>query len=233
MLLMCLIDMLTKFKNYIIYVHNFGNFDFYFINKLFKENKDIKCKPFFKDNNLYSLKITINIKNKNHSITFKDSYLLLDHSLRKLGNDFKVDVLKEYFPYSFVNENNLNYVGEIPNYNYYTTNINKKDQLKYEDYINLTKTFIKQDWCIKTETFKYLKFDLLSLHKIINKFSSQIFLLDKINITKILSISALTMKMFRTNYLDINKHKIPIVKGFHDKNIRDAFYGGHVDVYIK
>ena len=42
-------------------------------------------------------------------------------SLRKLGKDYNVDVLKGYFPYTFINNNNLEYIGEKPNYHYYKT----------------------------------------------------------------------------------------------------------------
>jgi len=50
-----------------------------------------------------------------------------------------------------------------------------------------------------------------------------------VNITKSLSISSLTFKIFKTNYL--NDYKLPIIKGLHHDRMRDAFYGGHVDVY--
>jgi hypothetical protein len=57
-----------------------------------------------------------------------------------------------------------------------------------------------------------------------------IYNLKKLNITKILSISSLTFKIFKANYL--NDHKLPIIKGMHHDRIIDAFYGGHIDVYI-
>jgi hypothetical protein len=223
MLQSCLIDILTNYNKYTIYVHNFSNFDYYFIINLLKNQFNIKSDPFYKDNKLYSLKLSLNINNKIHSIIIKDSYLLLPNSLRKLGKDYNVNIPKTYFPYTFVNENNLNYIGHIPEYFYYVNNIN--NPLSYEEYINIK----NNDWSTKNETLLYLKSDLLCLYEIINKFSKDIFNLEGINITKILSISSLTFKIFKTNYL--NDFKLPIIKGIHHDRIRYAFYGGHVDVY--
>jgi hypothetical protein len=167
------------------------------------------------------------INNKIHFIIIKDSYLLLKDNLRKLGKDYKVNILKGYFPYTFVNENNLNYIGNIPNYYYYVNNTH--NYLTFEEYLNLKSNYINNDWNVKYETLKYLKSDLLCLYEVINKFSENIFNLERINITKVLSISSLTFKIFKTNYL--NDFKLPIIKGIHYNKIRDAFYGGHVDVY--
>jgi DNA polymerase type B, organellar and viral len=81
----------------------------------------------------------------------------------------------------------------------------------------------------REETLKYLESDLLCLYQVIIQFSDNIFKLEKLNITKILSISSLTFKLFKTNYL--NDFKLSIVKGIHHDKIIDPFYSGHVDVY--
>jgi hypothetical protein len=221
-------DMLLNYNNYTVYVHNFSNFDYYFILNTLNNVSTIKSDPFYKDNKLYSLKLSYKINNKDHSIIIKDSYLLLPNSLRKLGIDYKVNILKGYFPYSYINENNLNYIGNIPDYIYYYNNIN--NPIKYEDYLQISNNYINSDWSVKDETLKYLESDLLCLHQIVSKFSLDIFNLENINITNILSISSLTFKLFKTNYL--NDLKIPIIKGIHHDRIREAFYGGHVDNYI-
>jgi hypothetical protein len=217
--------MLKSYSNYTIYVHNFSNFDYYFIINLLKNQTNIQYDPFYKDNKLYSLKLSTSINNKLYFITIKDSYLLLPSSLRKLGKDYNVDVPKGYFPYSFVNENNLNYIGNLPDYFYYVNNINSS--LIYDEYLTLINSF--NNWSVKEETLKYLKSDLLCLYQVITEFSDNIFKLEKLNITKILSISSLTFKIFKANYL--NDFKLPLIKSIHHDRMRDAFYGGHVDVY--
>ena len=39
---------------------------------------------------------------------------MLPSSLAKLGKSWDVNTLKTSFPYSFVNKNNLNYIGPTP-----------------------------------------------------------------------------------------------------------------------
>jgi DNA polymerase type B, organellar and viral len=143
MLYQSLFEMLIKYNKYIVYVHNFSNFDYYFIINLLKDHYEIKTDPFYKDNKLYSLTLSVKINNKIHSIIIKDSYLLLPYSLRKLSHDFKVNVSKGYFPYSFVNENNLNYIGKIPEYNYYYNQVN--NPLSYEEYETLQHEYIEKN----------------------------------------------------------------------------------------
>lgn len=230
MLYNCIIDILNNYNKYTVYVHNFSNFDYYLILDMLVIKDNINYLPFYKDNKLYSLKLTVynKINNKANSIIIKDSYLLLKNNLRKLGKDYKVNVLKGYFPYTFVNEFNLNYISTIPDYYYYVNNINKP--LNYEEYLNLKSNY-NNNWSVKDETLNYLLNDLLCLYEVINKFSLDIFNLEHINITKILSISSLTFKIFKTNYLKDFINKLPIIKGIHHDRMRYAFYGGHVDVY--
>jgi DNA polymerase elongation subunit (family B) len=103
MLESCLMNMLFNYNKYIVYVHNFSNFDYYFIINFLKNKLIIKSDSFYKDNKLYSLKLSTMINNKIHFIIIKDSYLLLKDNLRKLGKDYNVNILKGYFPYTFVN----------------------------------------------------------------------------------------------------------------------------------
>jgi hypothetical protein len=39
--------------------------------------------------------------------------------LAKLGKGFMVESLKSIFPFLFVNENNLDYIGEVPDLKYF------------------------------------------------------------------------------------------------------------------
>jgi len=229
MLYTCLMEILKKYNHYTVYVHNFSNFDYYFILTMLKNQDLIKMDSFYKDNKLYSLKLIVIINNKIHQIIIKDSYLLLSSSLRKLGQDYKVNILKGYFPYSFVNYNNLNYIGEIPDYQYYYNNINNlNNSMDYNEYLQIKQKY-NNNWSLKFETLTYLESDLLCLYQVISQFSKDIFYLEHVNITKSLSISSLTFKIFKTNYL--NYYKLPIIKGIHHDLMRKGFYGGHVDVY--
>lgn len=62
-----------------------------------------------------SIKVIISGNNKtyNKTIEFKDSYLLLPLSLRKLCLAFKVDLVKGYFPFNLTN---IYYTGVFPKF---------------------------------------------------------------------------------------------------------------------
>jgi hypothetical protein len=56
---------------------------------------------------------------------------LLPSSLLKLGKAFGVSTIKSIFPFLFINENNLNYIGEVPNMKFFPK-INKNDYDEYK-----------------------------------------------------------------------------------------------------
>jgi hypothetical protein len=102
--------MIKKYDNYNVYIHNLSRFDGIFLLKILANLGQIK--PIIHNDKL----IYIGFKFNNYNITFKDSQQLLLFSLRKLGKAFGVDILKSFFPYDFVNENNLDYIGITPDF---------------------------------------------------------------------------------------------------------------------
>jgi dsRNA-specific ribonuclease len=209
-----------KNSNSNIYVHNLGGFDAaYLFNILHKE---FGAEPIIKNSRIYQLEIKCSLGNKNRKITlkFKDSLLMLPVPLRDLCEIFKVNTIKGIFPYKFASLNRLNYIGEIPNYEFY----DKKD-ISFEDWNSLK----KENWHFKDETLKYLEKDLKSLYEILYKFNRIIFHNYSINMTKYLSLPSLSFAMYRTHYL--KDHKIPIITGSIYNDLKDAYYGGVVDVY--
>ena len=79
-----------------------------------------------------------------YHITFRDSLLLLNSSLAKLCHSFNVEKRERYFPYDFVNKNNLSYSGVIPEYSYF--DINKVSQSDYDYYCS---RFTNNEWSLK------------------------------------------------------------------------------------
>ena len=63
-------------------------------------------------------------------VTFKDSQQILIFSLRDLGQTFNVNIQKSIFPYTFVNENNLEYIGHVPDFKYFD-GISKSEYFNY------------------------------------------------------------------------------------------------------
>jgi len=215
MLLIALTEMLDFNPNAKVYIHNFANFDYMFLIKLLFKNFIVK--PYFKDNKVISL-VYHHKNNDKTKLTLFDSYLILPSSLRTLAQKYKVTDQKGYLAYNFANENNLDYIGVTPDISMF----NGISDEEYEGIMSYT-------WNFKLEVLRYLELDLKSLHQILIKFSQDIFNTERIDITKLSTISSIAFKIFRTNYL--GDTKLPVVKGNAHKDIRNAYYGGVVEVF--
>lgn len=213
MLLLSFMDLYKSNPNANVYIHKFSNIDYILLIKVIFENFEVK--PLYRDNNIIKLPFNLKGNNKNTIKTF-DSYLILPSSLRTLAE--KYEVQKGFFPYDFVNENTLDYVGITPDINYF----NNIDFDLYENLINF-------EWNLKIESLSYLKSDLISLHQVITKFALDIFNNEKVDITKLPTNSSIAFKIFTTNYL--NNTKLPIIKGLAHDIMRNAYYGGVVEVF--
>lgn len=122
----CINTMLEpRYHGYIWYIHNMGKFDMVYIYKTLEEynlnykQEYYKLKTIYKNGKMLKLEIKRKIKSKEIKITFLDSYNILSNSLEKLTRDFEVETVKGVFPYSYVNESNLDYIGETPDIKYY------------------------------------------------------------------------------------------------------------------
>jgi DNA polymerase type B, organellar and viral len=146
--------MVKKYDNYKVYIHNLAKFDAIFLLKILTKLGQVK--PIIHNNDL----ISIDFKFKGYNIAFRDSRQLLIYSLRSLAISFGVKTLKSIFPYTFVNENNLNYISHVPDFKYFS-DISKSE---YQDY---SKNFLNKSWNLEVETVKYCEIDCVSLHQII------------------------------------------------------------------
>lgn len=215
--------LISKYNGFIFYVHNLSGFDVIFLlNVLVKYNnlngETFKFKTVFRDNRI--IKLTISKKdNKGIKISFVDSYGLLPNNLDTLGRNFDCEILKGKFCYSFVNESTLYYIGKTPDISYF-------DKMCEEDY----RLICKKDWSVKEETLKYLDKDLDCLLEVMSKFNKYIFLTYDIQMTECLTISRLSMNIFRKNYL--RENKIPLITKPSIFNfIKKGYYGGITEVY--
>jgi DNA polymerase type B, organellar and viral len=215
MLLQALTEMLIFNSNAKVYIHNFSNFDYMFLIKILFENFIVK--PNFKDNKVIKL-VYHHKDNDRTQIEIFDSYLILPSRLRTLAFKYKVADLKGFFPYSFVNENNLDYIGITPS-------ISLFNGITPDEYEGL----ISNTWNLRLELLRYLELDLKSLHQVITRFSIDIFNIEKVDITKLPTNSSIAFKIFRANYLE--NSKLPIIKGIVHNTMRNAYYGGVVEVF--
>ena len=215
-----LITLFEKGNNTLtVYAHNFSRFDGVLIlNYLLKYGKTI---PLYHNGKLISIKLKLNIKGHgNKTIIFKDSYLMLPLSLRELCNSFKIDNSKGYFPFLL---NDLTYKGAFPKFEYFTS-------LSQTEYLNLKNQYSNKIWSFKNEAIKYCELDCVSLHQVLTKFSVLIFNEFKIDPMKVLTLPALTMKIWKTFYMP--KDTVFQLSGQPQELIRKSYTGGAVDVYI-
>jgi hypothetical protein len=211
--------MIRKYNGYNIYMHNMAKFDIIFLFKYLLKLGLVQ--PIIHNNRIISINFNFG-KNNKYQIIFKDSLLLLLNSLSKLCKSFKVDNPKTSFPILYVNENNLDYIGEVPNIKFFK-NVNLSEYNKY-------KANFKNNWNLKSEVIKYCNLDCISLYQILFKFNDMIFSLFGKNIHHYPTLPSLAFAIFRSNFMD--EENIPQLSGKIANDIRSGYTGGAVDMYI-
>jgi DNA polymerase family B len=119
--------MIRKYNDYNIYIHNMAKFDIIFLLRYLVKLGNVE--PIIHNGRIISINLSFG-KNLEYKLHFKDSYLLLLNSLSKLTIGFGVNSLKSIFPFFYVTENNLNYIGDVPDIKYFNK-ISKDDYLSY------------------------------------------------------------------------------------------------------
>jgi hypothetical protein len=149
--------MKVKYNSYKIYLHNFANFDGIFVVKIL--NKLGIINPIINKGKIISISLGYGKKysNRSYNIIFRDSLQILLASLRKLALCFNVDTQKNIFPHRFVTEQNLNYIGPVPSYDFF-------DNITLDDYKEYCTNFHENNWNLREEAIKYCKADCISLY---------------------------------------------------------------------
>ena len=212
--------MKRKYSGYRVYLHNFSNFDSTFL--LNALNSLGKIKPTIKDGKIMDVKLSFNSKDY---IFFRDSYLLLPCSLRKLAIGFNIEN-KGIFPYRFVNKPNmpLLYSGPVPGYEYF-------DKITKTEYKAYCESFKGIHWNLRRETIEYCIQDCRVLFQIIDIFSRRIFFTFGVNMHNYPTLPSLAFAIFRSNFLSKITNGIPLITGKIYKYIKQSYTGGAVDVY--
>ena len=215
-----------------VYAHNFSGFDGTFILKYlinfntseYAINEGLKfiTEPLIFDGRLISIKFKIKKGNKTRVIWFKDSYLLLPMSLRILTKAFNVLHLKTYLPF-VSNYEDILYEGPIPD-------ISKWHGIPQDEYDKIYSEFNNQNWSYKTFSVAYCYNDCKCLFEVLVKFNNLVFKEFKINVHESLTLPSLAMKIFKTHFMPNNK--IFKIVGRVEYDIREAYTGGAVDVFI-
>lgn len=206
-----------------IYIHNSSNFDLVFILKHIANYPGVELEPIIRDGKFINLKIKYGSK-KEFFVDMRDSFLLLPVSLKDLAEQFKVSTLKGLFPYSFVNRDNLNYVGSVPKFEFFS----KINSLDYNSY---KQEFVNKKWNLKTEAVKYCEQDCIALYRVLETFGKFIFDLFQLNISSVSTLPSLAFKIYRAHFLP-KTINLPVLVGEIYSAISQAYYGGHVDMFI-
>ena len=221
------IEQLKTFKDVeFIYAHNFSGFDGIFLFKHLLRHKNGVADPILFKEKLIGIKYKVKIISDTGKVTsktyiFKDSYLLLNFSLRELCKAFGVTDPKTYFPFNITD---INYESEtFPGFNLYT-NIDRKT------YDTLQRNFTKPYWNFKEEALEYCRLDCLALYQVIDKFNSIAFEQYELNPHKCLTISSYAAKIYASKFLQDDT--LYQITGKAEEEMREAFTGGAVDVYI-
>ena len=163
--------------------------------------------------------LAISISKKGNKLIIKDSYAILNSSLRDLAKSYGCNFYKSYFLYKFSIENNLFYVGNTHIKSYY-------EGIPQAEYDKLYSNKLR----FKEETLKYLELDLETLYEVLSKANKQFFLDYDVDMTKSYTISGLALKLFLNKYY---KNIIPsITKKSIYTELKQAYYGGITEVYI-
>ena len=206
-----------KYNNYNVYIHNMARFDAVFLLKYLLQLGELK--PLIRDNRIISL----TLKFDGYKLIFKDSYQILLGSLSKLSKAFQIETPKTIFPYLFVKENNLDYIGEIPDITYFDKKITEKEYIDYKSKFN-------SFWNLKNEIIKYCEIDCISLFQILVKFNDLIFQYFNVNIHHYPTLPGLAFGIYRSRFM--KEKSIPKLSRIISDNIRKGYTGGSVDMFI-
>jgi DNA polymerase type B, organellar and viral len=212
--------MIRKYNGFSVYIHNMAKFDIIFLLKHLVKLGDVK--PIIHNGRIISINLNFG-KDLEYRLQFKDSYLILLASLAKFTKGFGVETQKSVFPFLFVNEDNLNYIGKVPNF----TDFGGK--IKLSEYNEYTSNF-NNDWNLNKEAIKYCIIDCISLYQVVFKFNELIFNLFGKNIHHYPTLPSLAFAIFRSNFM--KNENIPQLSGKIAKDIRQGYTGGSVDVFI-
>jgi len=197
-------------KQMVVYAHNFSKFDGVFLLKHLLGYG--KVQPIIYNGKLMSVKVRLDIEGyRDKTIIFKDSYLLLPLALRKLCVAFSVETPKGYFPFLLTN---IFYTGVIPKFEYWTgISLGEYNIFKCDHGTSM--------WNFRDEAIKYCQLDCKCLHEVLIKFNELIFNYFKVNINKSITLPALAMRIYKSQFMPDNT--IYQLLGKVEQDIRESY----------
>ena len=205
--------LLTKeHQGCIVVVHNFQGYDGYFIQNYLNKNA-IKYEVILRGAKILSMTIPM------FNIKFIDSLNFIPMALSQFPKTFgKTELCKGYFPHFFNKEENQNYIGSIPDVEYYSPNTMKPEAR--EVFLAWHKEQVESNYVFnfREEIVKYCRSDVAILRECCMEFREM--LRDKTNgidpFEKCLTIASYCLEVYRTNFL--KKDSIAVFQ--HDRQLK-------------
>ena len=205
--------LLTKeHQNCIVVAHNFQGYDGYFIQNYLNKNA-IKYEIILRGAKILSMTIPM------FNIRFLDSLNFIPMALSQFPKTFgKTELCKGYFPHFFNKEENQNYIGPIPDVDYYSPKT-MKPQAR-EAFLAWHQEQIESNYVFnfREEIVKYCRSDVVILRECCMEFREM--LRDKTNgidpFEKCLTIASYCHEVYRTNFL--KKDSIAVFQ--HDRQLK-------------
>ena len=205
--------LLTKeHENCIVVAHNFQGYDGYFIQNYLNKNA-IKYEIILRGAKILSMTIPM------FNIKFIDSLNFIPMALSQFPKTFgKTQLCKGYFPHFFNKEENQNYIGPIPDVDYYSPKT-MKPQAR-EAFLAWHQEQVESNYVFnfREEIVKYCRSDVAILRECCMEFREM--LRDKTDgidpFGKCLTIASYCHEVYRTNFL--KKNSIAVFQ--HDRQLK-------------
>ena len=205
--------LLTKeHEDCIVVAHNFQGYDGYFIQKYLNKNA-IKYEVILHGAKILSMTIPM------FNIKFIDSLNFIPMALSQFPKTFgKTELCKGYFPHFFNKEENQNYIGPIPDVDYYSPKTMKPEAR--EAFLAWYKEQVESNYVFnfREEIVKYCRSDVAILRECCMEFREM--LRDKTDgidpFGKCLTIASYCHEVYRTNFL--KKDSIAVFQ--HDRQLK-------------
>lgn len=213
--------------NTLWFAHNLRGYDGPLLLDYFKCHNIIPISIALKG--LKTMKIVVKHPTKKYKIVFQDSYLHLPRRLKDIPAMFglHLSLQKDYFPYTFNNLANENYIGEVPDKSHFNYHLmSEKDKAVFD--IWYAEKCEQPFYDLQDENLKYCLQDTLILKKGLEAYRDVCYQTTKLDALNTITIADFTFRMYLaqcippdTLYL-LNTNQYDFAKR--------AFFGGRTDV---
>jgi hypothetical protein len=161
---------------------------------------------------------------KYHNIRIYDLNLYYSGSLSTVAQNFKLNVTKSIYPYTFATKDKLNYIGKVPNKKYWNSEEDYKECKKEHEGIEFNMMEYTKKYCLK-DCELALKIALKHLEQCKGTINGKPF---DVRLTS--TSAGISLKLFSQVFLN---DQIKQTSEEQQSKERNAYYGGRTEVFKK